>query len=401
MKRGLYMLALALAAGCVGWRMLRPAEVTAAAAHVGPAIEAVYATGTVEADPRVEIKAKVPGTVLQLLVKEGDRVKAGDLLARLDNKTLRFDLQRTRADVRASLERTAQSSPQLAALKAARDSIAADVTLAQSELGRAEGLVQKGAMASDELDRRRERLNKLRAEWAAADARVRSTEIDLRAERERVGATEGSLVAQNADAEVRAPLDGTVIRRRVELGEAVVASQPLFTVGNTDHLLLEVKVDEADVGRVRVGQEVLVDLYAFADRVVTGKLSDLYPDADRDTKTFLAKVELTSPPAGLRSGMSAEVNVVIDRHDTALLVPAGAVAGTTVQVVEEGRVHPRAIKTGLHDTRNVEIVDGLRPGEQVIFLGGKGLADGARVHATVTDPAPEPRRSSSSAMTLR
>jgi multidrug efflux pump subunit AcrA (membrane-fusion protein) len=400
MKRLAYFAPLVVVMALLGWRVARPRPVIVARAIVGPAIQAVYATGTVEADPRVEVKAKVPGTIAQLLVKEGDRVRAGQLLASLDNKSLRFDLARTRADLRAATVRTSSGSPQLAALKAARESVAADLKLAEAELQRAEGLVKKGAMAADELDRRRERWNKLRAEWAAADARVRSTEIDLGAERERVGALEGSVAAQNADAEIRAPLDGTVIKKRVELGEAVVQSQPLFTVGNTEHLLLEVKVDEADVGRVRVGQTVLVDLFAFSDRVVEGRVAELYPDADRETKTFLAKVELAAPPEGLRSGMSAEVNIVTQRHEGATLVPAAAVAGGKLFVVESGRARERAVRTGLHDTRTVEVLEGVRPGERVVVLGG-ALSDGAHV-AAVEGQAPEPAHTgSSSAVTLR
>jgi multidrug efflux pump subunit AcrA (membrane-fusion protein) len=384
----------------IGWTAVRSVPVTVTAAVRGPAIEAVYATGTVEADPRVVVKAKVSGTVGQLLVKEGDKVKAGQLLARLDNKTLHYDLERTRADVRASTLRNAGASPQLAALKAQRESIAADVKLAEAELARAQALVQKGAMALDELDRRRERVNKLNAEHAAADARVASTEIDLRAERERLGAMEGAVASQNADAEVRAPLDGTVIRRRVELGEAVSVNQSLFTVGNTDHLLLEVKIDEADVGRVRVGQAVLVDLYAFADRKVTGKVTELLPDADRDTKTFLGKVEIDAPPIGLRSGMSAEVNIVTDRHENVVLVPAGAVLGGRLFVVSDGRLVERAVKVGLKDPRAVEVASGVGEGERVVIVGPKGLKDGQRVRAVDGKP-PEPERKASTSMTVR
>jgi RND family efflux transporter MFP subunit len=401
MKRLGWLVPLALLIAVVGWTSIKPAKVSVAAATRGTAIEAVYATGTVEADPRVVVKAKVAGTIAELLVKEGDRVKKGQLLARIDNKTLAFDLQRTRADVRASALRNASASPQLGALKAARESISADVKLAEAELGRAEALVKKGAMAQDELDRRRERLNKLRADWSAADARVASTEIDLRAERERLGAMEGAVASQNADTEVRAPQDGTVIRRRVELGEAVVSNEPLFTVGNTDHLLLEVKIDEADVGRVRVGQEVLVDLYAFAERKVTGKVAELLPDADRDTKTFLGKVELSAPPAGLRSGMSAEVNIVTDKHDDAVLVPAGAVNGGKLWVVSDGRVQARAVRMGLKDTRTAEVVTGVQPGDKVVLVGPKELKDGQRVSA-VDAPPPEPeRKPSQNQMTVR
>jgi RND family efflux transporter MFP subunit len=216
---------------------------------------------------------------------------------------------------------------------------------------------------------------------------VASTEIDLSAERERVGAVEGAMAAQNADTEVRAPIDGTVIRKRVELGEAVVMSQPLFAVGNTDHLILEVKIDEADVGRVRVGQEVLVDLYAFSDRVVTGRVEELFPDADRDTKTFLARVALSSPPEGLRSGMSAEVNIVTARHEGATLVPAGAVTSGALYVVVEGHARRRAVTLGLKDPRRVEVLNGVRVGEQVVMVGPAGLSDGARVRATLAPVA--------------
>lgn len=401
MKKLAWLIPVGLLVAAVAWVVVRPVKVTVAQATRGPAIEAVYATGTVEADPRVVVKAKVPGTVAQLLVKEGDRVKAGQLLAILDNKTLRYDLERVRAEMRAATDRTGASSPQMAALKAQRDSIAADAKLAEGELSRAEGLVQKGAMARDELDRRRERVNKLKADWAAADARLGSLQIDLRAERERVGAVQGSVKAQNADAEVRAPLDGTIIRRRVELGEAVSVSQPLFTVGNTDHLLVEVKIDEADVGRVRVGQEVLVDLYAFAQAKVVGKVVELYPDADRDTKTFLGKVELTAPPAGLRSGMSAEVNIVTDRHESAVLVPAGAVLAGKLFVVAGGKAEARAVRTGLKDPRTVEVTSGVTPGEAVVIVGGKELTDGQRVTAVEGGPDRAERKASQNTVTVR
>src|SRR6185369_3009789 len=147
--------------------------------------------------------------------------------------------------------------------------------------------------------------------------------------------------------QITAPIDGVVIRRLIEVGEAVVTNQKLLTVGNIDHLQLEVKIDEADVGRVRIGQDVLVDLYAFADRVVKGRVLELGPDADRDSKTFLAKVEFVAPPEGLRSGMSAEVNIVTQRHENALLIPSGCILGGDLYVVESGHAKLRHVKVGL------------------------------------------------------
>jgi multidrug efflux pump subunit AcrA (membrane-fusion protein) len=405
MRRLIPVAVIAAILGLVGWRALRPTPVTVAEVTRGPAIEAVYATGSVEADPRVVVKARVPGTIAELLVREGERVKSGQLLSRIDNKSLRFDLERTRADVRASSLKTSTASPQLATLRSQRASIAADLQLAEVDLRRAEELTKKGALAQADLDARRQRVEKLRAELAAAEARVAATEIDLRAERERTGAISASIGAQVADTEIRAPMDGTIIRRRVELGEVVAVNQPLFTVGNTDHLILEVKIDEADVGRVRVGQEVLVDLYAFANKNVTGRVSEILPDADRDTKTFLGKIELVTPPAGLRSGMSTEVNIVTERHPDALLVPAGAVQGGRAFVVEDGRARARTVALGLVDPRNVEVRSGLRLGERVILVGPRDLKDGARVAARTVEEGgerpPAPERQPSSQLTPR
>src|SRR5437588_12901783 len=123
MKRILWLLPLGGVVALIAFLALKPAAVVVSPVVRGPAIEAVYATGTVEADPRVVVKAKVSGTIGQLLVREGDRVKAGQLLARIDNKTLRYDLERTRAEVRASSARVGDGSPQMAALKAQRTSI--------------------------------------------------------------------------------------------------------------------------------------------------------------------------------------------------------------------------------------------------------------------------------------
>src|SRR5581483_2931811 len=113
MKRLLWLLPLVGVAALIGFVALKPAAVVVSPVVRGPALEAVYATGTVEADPRVVVKAKVSGTIAQLLTREGERVKAGQLLARIDNKTLRYDLERTRAEVKASSARVGVSSPQL------------------------------------------------------------------------------------------------------------------------------------------------------------------------------------------------------------------------------------------------------------------------------------------------
>jgi RND family efflux transporter MFP subunit len=274
------------------------------------------------------------------------------------------------------------------------------VAQAEDELKRDEQLRASQAIPEETVARGRRKVARLKAEVGAQDARIRATRSDLAAERVRLGAVAGSLASVVEDSFVRSPLDGVVLRRRVEGGEAVSQGQALFTVGDTARLLLEVKIDEADIGQVRVGQAVAINLYAWPARVFQGTVAEIYPDAERETKTFLARVRMADPPHGLRSGMSAEVNIVTAEKADALLVPAAAVlgmreagpdrpcrkaggAGTcfegTAWMVRDGRAARREVTLGLRDVRQVEILAGLDAGEQVVVLGGKGLREGKRV----------------------
>jgi HlyD family secretion protein len=375
-----------------------PRAVTVAAVTRGRALQAVYATGMVEADPRVELKARLAGTVRDLAVREGARVTRGQLLARVENRSLAFDLKRGEADLRAASARARAESPQIAELEARRAALAAELGQAEDELKRDEQLRTSQAIPQETVERSRRKVTRLKAELGAQDARLRATRSDLVAERARLGAVAGSLASVVEDSFVRSPLDGIVLRRRVEEGEAVSQGQALFTVGDTARLLLEVKIDEADVGQVRVGQPVAINLYAWPARVFQGTVAEIYPDAERETKTFLARVRLADPPAGLRSGMSAEVNIVTAEKPDAVLVPAAAVLGMreagpgrscrgaggtcfegTAFVVQAGRAERRDVTLGLRDVRQVEILAGAQLGEQVVVLGGKGLRTGARV----------------------
>jgi RND family efflux transporter MFP subunit len=360
-------LAILLAGGGIAMR-LRAAPVKAAVVARGTAVEAVYATGTVEPFERVIVKARAAGTI-DLKVREGDRVRKGDLLALIDSPTLRHELDRGRADFWAASHQAGSSAPQLAALKAQARSLEAELHTVRGDRGRELRLVASGSAAQAELDRLVDKSASLEAELAANVA------VD-------------SLAARLSDTEVRAPMDGVVLSRFVEPGELVMVNSPLLKVGSGDNLVLECAIDEADIGRVALGSRVAVSLYAFPQAIYQGELFEISPDADRVKRSFLAKVKLIEPPAGLRSGMTTEVNVVIDERPGALLVPADAVdANGGVLVVANGRIQRRTPQLGVHDLLRVEVTRGLSEGEQVVVEGGDALDEGARVTASVRPPS--------------
>lgn len=378
--RWLVVLAAAAAAGVVGHRALGSAAVEVTPVVIGTAVESVYASGTVEPDHEIEVKARVGGTVARVLVGEGDWVEAGQLLAVIDNQSLRFDLDRSRGDVRAAIDRAADDSAPLSALRAQRDSVAADLRAARSDVDRGEALIGAGALTVAELEHRKERLRKLGSEWAAADARLRAAELDLPAERDRLLAVSHALRAQDADRLLRAPMAGRVLRKQVEVGELVAAAQPLFALAG-DHLRLEARIDESDVGSVAVGQAAAVKLYAFGERVLAGEVVSIAAAADRDRKTFTARIELAGAPGTLRPGMSGEADIVVGRHERATLVPSAALRpDDTVLVADGGRAVARKVRIGLRDLAHVEIVSGVSAGERVV-TGGADVSAGARIAA--------------------
>jgi HlyD family secretion protein len=374
-----------LIAGFVLAKKLRPVPVTVTPVVRGKAIEAVYATGTVEAEERLRVKAKTSGSLSELLVKEGTVVKKGDLLARIDNPAVTFDLERGRVDLNAASAQAGPAAPQLEALKSRAESLKAELDVARQDLARAERLLSGGSIAQAEVDRGRARVTGLEGTLRALEAEKRGAGIDLRANAGRQAAQVKSLAARVADTEVRAPIDGVVLVKHVELGEVVSVNQVLLTIGDTRRLVLEVSVDEADVARVSDGRDgrsasrAAVSLYAFADKVFEGRLFELMPDANRERKAFLAKVELLETPPGLRSGMTAEVNFIAREADGALLAPTAAVTDGHVWVISGDRASKRSIKTGIRDLLRVQVLSGLNQGDRVVVEGQDGLTEDKRV----------------------
>jgi multidrug efflux pump subunit AcrA (membrane-fusion protein) len=377
---------LAAAAGGVALK-LRPVPVTTTPIIRGNAIEAAYATGTVEPFDRVLVKAKISGAI-DLKVREGAHVKKGDLVAVIDSPTLQHDLDRGKADLWAAEQQGGASGPQIKKLAADAQALESKLNTEQKDHVRVASLVASGSVPQIDLDHIDDRIAGLQAQLDANHAQQRTLLIEL-AQRQSVSSAQvGSLAARLADTEVRSPLDGLVLARFVEPGEVAQVNTTLLKIGTADNLVLECAIDEADVGRVAVGKKVAISLYAFSDKVFDGEVYDILPDADRIKKSFLAKVKIKNPPPGLRSGMTAEVNVVIQERPNSLLLPAEAVdAAGRVLVVSGGRVQSRVPKLGVRDMLRVEIIDGLAEGDEVVVTGGDGLADGTRVSATVKPPA--------------
>lgn len=382
--RVLFLFVVLVALGAVVARRMQPKAVTVSPVVRGVAVEAVYATGTVEALDRVTVKAKVAGSIADLLVREGDHVKKGDLLAKVDSPTLKFDLAKGQSELWAASKQAQKNGPQIEALEAQAKATEASLKIAREDRDRLIKLVAAGTSTQVELDKANTQVATLEAQLAAQQAQKKALQIDLGAKASGAGASVDALAARLADTEVRSPLDGVVLGRSVDPGEVVNVNQALFKVGDIQKLVLECSIDEADIAKVKVGAKAAVSLYAFAGKSFKGEVFEILPDADRTKKSFLTRVRVLDAPAGMRSGMSAEVNVIVAERPASLLAPAESLDSEGyVWVIKDGRAERRKVDVGVRDMLRVEIKGGLTEGEQVAIAGIDALKPGVRVNATV------------------
>lgn len=320
------LLLLALAGGGVwAWRHDGTLEIEATRLRRGPAVAAVYATGTVEAENWARIPPVVAGRIAEVLVQEGEKVRAGQVLARLDDR---------------------QAHARVAELEA-------KATYLREEAERSASLVERGVRARATLD-------KDRSEYDQVVAAIRAAR------------------QQRTDLLVTSPIDGVVLRRDGEPGELAEVKDALFWVGALKPLRLTAEVDEEDIPRVKVGQKVLIKADAFPEKVLEARVDRITPKGDPVNKTFRVRALLpeTTP---LLIGMTTEINIIVAEHPEAWLCPVSALVEGGVLAVENGIVVARPLRLGIRGRTQVEVLDGLDPDTPFLAAPPPGLKPGDRV----------------------
>ncbi|YCI04875.1 efflux RND transporter periplasmic adaptor subunit [Ensifer sp. D2-11] len=331
MRRYAAGIAIAAAVGAVAfWYTTRAVPVSIVTPKRGDAAEIVYASGVVE--PRVW--AKVTSTVRERIVEqcncEGERVEKGAVLARLDDTEARAILSELQARL----------------------------SLAQEEYRRKLALAERNTISEQAVDRARTDVAQLEALIAGQEARLAAYVL-------------------------RAPSDGRVLRQDGEIGEVAEPGTVLFWVGEPQPLIVEAEVNEEDIPRVEAGQNAYLRSDAFPERSLEAVVDSITPKGDPVTKTYRVRLRLPEDTP-LRIGMSTDVNVVVRLSRNALVIPAAAVSGTRVAVVEGGTAKLQEVETGIRGTDGVEVLSGLAETARIISPLPPDFADGTRVEVVQT-----------------
>ena len=341
LSAGILMLVLALSAcsadGVAGDKTAKEKEEKAKAEAAIPVeisvptrgeMLAMYSgTATLEAEADAEVIAKVGGEVRRIYVEEGDHVRAGQVLAQLDDRQLRLQAAQTRA-ARAKAERDFKRQVEL----------------------HEKGLVSAGAFEGLKYD--------LENQVAADDM----AQLNL------------------SYSEIRAPFAGIVSGRHVKLGQEIAVGTSVFRVTDPTPLKGAVFVPERELARLKPGQPASISVDALAGRNFPAIVKLVSPVVDAATATFKVTLEVNDPKGDLKPGMFARVGIVFERRAEALSIPRVALLDTdgtsNVFVVSNGKAEQRAIKTGLSNAGRIEVLEGLKGAEQVVVVGQNGLKDG-------------------------
>ena len=330
-------------------------EVSTAAVERGVVEQTVTNTraGTVKVRLRAELSPQVGGLVTVLPHREGDLVAAGDLLVKLDDSAQRAELGSARSTVVAA--------------RAQADEACLTAELAEKELARVQALHVRGIASDQSLDLLSTERDRSRAACAAGRAAVGQAEA-------RVVVAE----VQLAFTDLRAPFAGIVADMSTEVGEYITPSPPGLPIPPVIDLLdpasiyISAPIDEVDAERVRVGQRVRLTVDSRPDEEFDGTVARVAPyvlDLLEQNRTVEIEVEVDDAAAmeGVLPGTSADAEVILERRDEALRVPAAAVAeGGKVLVLVGGILEERVIEVGLRNWRFAEVLSGLAEGEKVV-----------------------------------
>jgi RND family efflux transporter MFP subunit len=348
--------ALLFAIGCA-----RAPEESAADAEAIPTISAdtgkvaraniasdLVVRGAITAIPNEDVKVSSPvaGRVDAVSVAEGDTVEQGQVVAKIDTRTIQ-DQQRQ--------------------AQAAKQQATAQLENAQLNLERNERLFTRGVAAGKEVEDARMAVAQARASVDQSDAALSTIAIQL----ER--------------AEVRAPIAGQVVKRMVSVGEQVdgTAAAPIMEIANLDRVELAASVPAGQLSKISVGQTVTVTTNAYDDRAFTGTVIAIAPSVDPVTDSTLVRIRVQNPDRLLKVGMFAEARVRLMEHADALVVPVTALVrddeGAAVYVVSGGTATRTSVKTGLEQDGRVELLEGATEGQTILTTGVHGLGDAVKI----------------------
>ena len=351
----------------------------------GDLAKSVVATGKIRAITQVEVKSKASGIVKKLLVDYGDQVKQGQILVELDKEEILARVRQQRASLEAAeaAARAAEADLQHAKV----DAEGPDVPMLKRAFERAQEMAKAGVLAASALDDAEKNYQLA----ANKQQLVKDNELVYAANLRQAHAqvSQARALLEQTEEEYRnstivSPIDGTVLSRDVEMGDAVSSILVLgssatlvMTLGDTHEVYVKGKVDESDISRVYIGQPARIKVESYKDRTFNGKVTKISPmGVEKDNvTTFEVRISIDNAKGELKSMMTANAEIVMEDHKAVLMVPEGALIydkdrNASVEVPDSSAKDGKkkvAVTVGISNGSKTELLAGLKEGTQVIL----------------------------------
>jgi len=321
-------------------------------------------TGTIYPDAEVLVFSKIPGRLEKVNVDVGDRVRKGELLAVIEHKELSLQVE--------------QAEASLLVAKASLEQAKVNFENARQDMERMKQLLKDGTVSRQQYDGAMNRFENSKAQLKLAEAQANNLQTaGLNLAKERL-----------ADSRITAPISGIITLRNYDIGAMISnstssLSNALFKIEDTEVVHALTNVGETDLPYLRPGLEAQVTIAAFPGETFYGRVSKITPSLDTFTRTSAVEIEIPNKNNKLKSGFFANITLSVNKVPDALLVPKNAVilrGGKNIAFVANGGIaHLRRVEIGLQDGENIQILNGLKEGEEVIITGLHKLEDGMGV----------------------
>jgi HlyD family secretion protein len=351
----------------------------------GDLAKSVVATGKVTPITKVEVKSKASGIVKKLLVDYGDRVKQGQLLAQLDKIEIEAQVAQSKAGLEAAQANLASSQADYERSKV--DAEGPDVPPLKRAYERATGMAKDGVVSQSALDDAEKnytmavnKQNVARAQMIVLKAKIAQAQANVVQDQ----ANLTQLEEQLSYTDIVSPIDGIVLSRDVEMGDAVSSILVLgssatlvMTLGDTSEVYVKGKVDERDIGKVYLGQRARIKVESFKDKTFEGKVTKISPmGVEKDNvTTFEVRVSIQNPGGELKAEMTANAEIILDEHKNVLQIPEGAIIydkdkKASVEVPDPKGKDGKdkiAVNIGISNGAKTEVLSGLKEGQEVVL----------------------------------
>lgn len=393
-KVSLIIISVVLVLGAIYYYLNPPAlELEAITLAEGTVQQSIEDTGVVQASDNYYIYSTQGGEIIKLSIKIGDQVQAGQIVASLANLDLNLQSSAQQAQIVQTQAGLNSVEAAIESFESLIESLEIDLADARKDYERAEKLFIAGALSQSDLEKSALRIEQYEQNILAQEKSIVSQEKSLGDIRNQISVLEKSLYEisqKQGELTVSSPISGTVVEIPAQKGQFIAQGTPIAKVLTTNRLEVKLDVISDDMKDVNLGQKVEISAPFLGDRVLEGSIIQIYPQAE-EKLSALGVLQRRVPViisleenAGLKPGYEVRARIKTNVKERTIVIPRESLRMIStdeqmVMLIEDGLVKYSYIKTGLRDRNNVEVIEGLKLGDQIVKDGSLDIAENTRI----------------------